>query len=128
RQLAALGGAAILMMGCESGDINLQPTTIDNSTGGGGGSGGDQNPCAQYEEAGQTYRGVLDADGNCFYNSTFTSSSRPIRVSSINFPNFGGLHIFESSLFIGEDVNAIEAANGKRIPQEGEGTRLMIEP
>ena len=32
------------------------------------------------------------------------------------------------SLFIGEDVNAIEAANGKRIPQEGEGTRLMIEP
>src|SRR5690606_34437341 len=86
-----------------------------------------QNPCARYEEAGQTYQGAVDADGHCFYNSTFVSSTRPIRVSSVTFPNFGGLHIFDSSLYIGEDVNSIEAAGGQRIPQEGEGTRLTIE-
>lgn len=126
KQLAALGSAAILIAGCESGDINLQPTTIDNSTGGGGGSS-TQNPCARYEEAGQTFQGELDADGNCFYDSSFVSSTRPIRVSAITFPSFGGLHIFESSLYIGEDVNAIQAAGGQRIPQEGEGTRLTIE-
>src|SRR5690606_12090926 len=105
----------------------LEPTTIDNSTGGGGGGGSAQNPCARYEEAGQTYQGAVDADGHCFYNSTFVSSTRPIRVSSVTFPNFGGLHIFDSSLYIGEDVNSIEAAGGQRIPQEGEGTRLTIE-
>ena len=125
RQWAALGGAAVLAVGCESGDINLQPTTIDNSTG--GGSSAPQNPCARYEEAGQTYQGELDADGNCFYDSMFVSSTRPIRVGSITFPSFGGLHVFESSLYVGEDVNAIEAEGGQRIPQEGEGTRLTIE-
>ena len=122
-----MSSAAFVLAGCESGDVNLEPTTIDNSTGGGGGGGSAQNPCARYEEAGQTYQGAVDADGHCFYNSTFVSSTRPIRVSSVTFPNFGGLHIFDSSLYIGEDVNSIEAAGGQRIPQEGEGTRLTIE-
>lgn len=34
--------------------------------------------------------------------------------------------MFEDSLYIGEDVDANAAATGKRIPQEGEGTRLTI--
>ena len=126
RQVAALGGAAVLIVGCESGDINLQPTTIDNSTGGGGG-GTPQNPCARYEQDGQTFQGELDADGNCYYDATFVSSTRPIRAESVTFANFGGLHVFEDSLYVGEDVNAIDAAAGRRIPQEGEGTRLVIE-
>lgn len=126
RQLAALGGVAVLAVGCESGDINLQPTTIDNSTGSGG-TAARENPCARYEEAGQTYQGQLRADGHCYYDSTFVSATRPIRVSAITFRRFGGFHVFEDSLYIGEDVNAIDAAAGQRIPQEGEGTRLTIE-
>ncbi|MFL2546151.1 MAG: hypothetical protein ACJ0SL_02140 [Candidatus Rariloculaceae bacterium] len=126
RNAAALSLAAILLAGCDSGDITLNPTTIDNSVSGGGGGPVADNPCASYVEAGQTFQGAVDANGNCFYDSLFVSDTRPITVSAITFPNFGGLHIFEDSLHIGEDVDANAAATGKRIPQEGEGTSLTI--
>ena len=32
-------------------------------------------------------------------------------------PNFGGLHIFEDSLFIGNDVSETSAASGVQVPQ-----------
>jgi len=126
-RILALGVATALAAGCDSGDINLTPTTIDNSTGGGTGPV-TTNPCASYEEAGQTYQGEIDANGNCFYDSLFVSDTRPIRVSAITFPALpnGAMHVFADSLFIGEDVTAIAAASGTRIPQEGEGTRLTI--
>lgn len=129
-KLAAVIFAAAVLSACDSGDITLAPTTIDNS------SQGDtnpnppattSNPCAAYEEAGQRFEGTLNADGNCVYDSSFVSDTRPITVSTIRFPNFGGLHIFEDSLFIGEDVDASAASTGLRIPQEGEGTRLVID-
>jgi hypothetical protein len=128
-RILALGVAAALVAGCDSGDINLTPTTIDNSTGGGTGPV-TTNPCASYSEAGQTYQGEIDANGNCFYDSLFVSDTRPIRVSAITFPALpnGAMHVFEDSLFIGEDVTAIAASTGTRIPQEGEGTRLTIAP
>jgi len=128
RHVMGLGVAAAALAGCNS-DVVLQPT-VNNAGGGttsnavGGGSA--TNPCATYTEAGQTFQGAVDANGNCYYDSNFVSDSNPITVSSITFPNFGGLHIFEDSLYIGEDVNANAAATGKRIPQEGEGTELNI--
>ena len=130
RQLMGLGVAAAALAGCNS-DVVLQPT-VNNAGGaaGGGaavGGGAANNPCATYTEAGQTFQGSVDANGNCFYDSNFVSDTNPITVSSITFPNFGGLHIFEDSLYIGDDVNANAAATGRRIPQEGEGTRLNIE-
>jgi hypothetical protein len=127
REVLLFATAAALLAACDSGDITLSPTTIDNSTGGGSGAPTPTNPCATYTEAGQTFSGSVDANGNCFYSATFVSDTKPITVSSITFPNFGGLHIFQDSLYIGEDVNATAAAAGKRIPQEGEGTRLIIE-
>ena len=118
---------AVALAACESGDINLSPTTIDNSTGGGGGPV-TSNPCASYEESGQVRQGTVDPDGNCFYDALFVSDTRPITVDAITFPLLanGGAHIFQNSLYIGEDVPATAAATGKRIPQEGEGTRLTI--
>jgi hypothetical protein len=124
RILGALTIAAGLAA-CDSGDINLSPTTVDNSNVSAPPPTQD-NPCASYTEAGQTFQGTLDSDDNCFYDALFVSDTRPITVSAITFPNFGGLHIFEDSLYIGEDVDRNAAATGKRIPQEGEGTRLTI--
>jgi hypothetical protein len=129
KRVLASGVAAAIVAGCSSGDINLTPTVVDNSTSGGGGVT-PTNPCASYQEAGQTYQGEIDANGNCFYDSLFVSDTRPIRVSAITFPALanGAFHVFEDSLFIGEDVTAVAAQSGTRIPQEGEGTRLTIAP
>ncbi|MDJ0761018.1 MAG: hypothetical protein QNJ19_16605 [Woeseiaceae bacterium] len=122
--------AAAALAACDSGDITLAPTTVDNSNQGNTSTNPPAttaNPCAAYEEAGQRFEGALNADGNCVYDSSFVSDTRPITVSTIRFPNFGGLHVFEDSLFIGEDVDASAASTGLRIPQEGEGTRLVID-
>ncbi len=119
---------AATIAACDSGDITLAPTNIDNSNQGNTttGGAGPTNPCAVYEVAGQTFQGTQNTDGDCVYNSSFVSDSRPITVAEIIFPNFGGLHIFEDSLFIGEDVNEAAAQAGVRIPQQGEGTILRI--
>jgi hypothetical protein len=127
REAFVLSLAAAALSACDSGGITLSPTTVDNSGSGGGGVPAPNNPCATYTEAGQAFSGQIDTNGNCFYSSTFVSDTHPITVSAITFPNFGGLHVFQDSLYIGEDVNSTAAATGKRIPQEGEGTRVNIE-
>lgn len=120
--------SALLLAACGGGDINLSPTTIDNSqdnsqnTSGGGNS----NPCASYVEAGQTFQGqVVGAD--CFYPASFVSSNNAITADAVTFAAISGVHDFADSLFIGEDIDATAAGNGTRIPQEGEGTKLNID-
>ncbi len=122
--------AGAFVAACDSGDITLAPTNIDNSNQGNTVTNPPataDNPCASYEESGQTFEGTVNADGDCVYSSAFVSDTRPITVSTIRFPNFGGFHIFEDSLFIGEDVDSTSAGTGRRIPQEGEGTTLIID-
>ena len=122
-----------IVAACDSGDINLQPTNVDNSNQGNTitnppPSGGDDNPCASYDDAGQTFQGSFDSEsGNCTYGTDFVSDTRPIEVSTVRFPLIDGFHIFENSLFIGRDVSATQAASGTPIPQEGQGTRLIID-
>jgi len=129
-RILALSTLVAALGACESGDIVLSPTV--NGTGGGGGGGGGggtTNPCASYTTpSNQTFQGSVDSNGNCFYNSLFVSDTRPITVSDITFPALasGKFHVFEDSLFIGDDVDASTAATGRRIPQEGEGTRVTI--
>ena len=132
-RILALSSLALALAACESGDIVLSPTVsgTGGSSGGGGGGGGATNPCASYTTpSNQTFQGSVDANGHCFYNSLFVSDTRPITVSDITFPALpaGKFHIFEDSLFIGDDVDASAAAAGKRIPQEGEGTKVTIPP
>jgi hypothetical protein len=125
----ALGAVALALSACESGDINLSPTNVGADTGGGGSTPSPTNFCASYSEAGQTFQGTVDGP-NCVYSPLFVSDTKPITVEAITFPALanGGVHIFEDSLYIGEDVPATAAATGKRIPQEGEGTKLTIAP
>lgn len=132
-RVLAVSALALAIAGCESGDINLAPTNVGTGAGnganGGGNTGGATNFCASYVESGQTFQGTVDGP-NCVYSALFVSDTKPITVDSITFPALanGGIHVFEDSLYIGEDVPATAAATGKRIPQEGEGTRLTIAP
>jgi hypothetical protein len=116
--LATLISLAAAAAGCESGDINLQPTNIDNSTSTGGG-GGTLNPCASYTVGGETRRGNFDGT-NCTYNATFVSETNPLTVDLL-IPFFSGVHIFQNSLFIGQDVSSGVAPSG------GTGPKLVIE-
>lgn len=123
--LAACGGG---------GDINLNPsntvTDSNNNTTNNNGTSSSSvatNLCATYEVAGQKFQGVMSG-ANCMYATSFVSDTRPLTVnlSIPALPN-GGVHIFDNSLFVGEDVDANAAAAGVSVPQQGQGPSLFIE-
>jgi hypothetical protein len=133
KNIFALNVLAATMVACGGGgDINLNPSTVDNSV--------DNsvvtpppvvtvppvNPCAKYVKAGIELQGVLTG-ANCVYGASFASNTNQIRTDLLipELPN-NGVHIFSGSLFIGEDVDKSAASAGKRIPQEGEGPTLTI--
>lgn len=127
KSLLLMSAVASLLAACGSGDINLSPSVVDNSISNTPTTPAPTvNPCARYDQSGQTFQGTFTG-GNCVYSALFVGDTKPITVDAITFSNFGGLHIFEDSLYIGEDVDRNAAAAGKRIPQEGEGTTLTIE-
>jgi hypothetical protein len=103
RALTSVSLAAALAA-CSSGDITLAPTNVDNSTGGGGSSGGATNPCASYTVSGASRRGAFDGT-NCTYDAAFVSDASPLTVD-LTLPLFSGVHIFQSSLVVGQDVSS----------------------
>lgn len=121
---------AAAVTACDGGGVTLAPSTTvsnsNNTTVEGGGSTPAVNPCASYTVSGQSVQGAF-AGGNCTYSATFVSDTRPLTTDLVinALPN-NGLHIFEDSLFVGRDVNANSAAQGVRIPQDGEGPSLTI--
>jgi hypothetical protein len=120
KQLATLVSMATALAACESGDVVLQPTNIDNSTGEGGGNGGTTNPCASYSINGETRQGRFDG-ANCTYDATFVSETNPLTVDLV-IPFFSGVHVFQRSLVVGADVSSGVA------PAGGTGPKLIIEP
>jgi len=124
RKLAfAFPAALALLVGCEGGDVNIAPTNIDNSvnnsqtTTGGGGS---NNPCANYLEPQSNTRIQGNFDGrNCTYPTEFVGVSNPLLVD-VTIPFITGIHIFEDSLFIGQNVSSGPA------PKSGEGPTLTV--
>jgi hypothetical protein len=96
--LAVLGG-------CGGGDVNLGVSTTDNSvSSGGGGNGGGANPCAQYTTAGNVVRQGSWDGTNCTYGADFVGVTNPLTVN-VTIPSITGVHIFEDSLFVGQDVS-----------------------
>jgi hypothetical protein len=121
RHLLACSLSAFVIAGCESGDINLSPTNIDNSSTTGGGGGGAANPCASYATSGGTLRqGTYDGT-NCTYSSSFVSFANPLRVD-LDIPAFGGIHIFQDVLAVGANLSA------GAVPAGGTGPVLTIAP
>ncbi len=115
--LAIVGLAA-----CEGGGVDLNVANTDNSVdNSGGGGGGSDNPCASYTPAAsvEVVRGSFDGT-NCVYSSTFVGAANPILVD-LTIPFISGKHIFQDSLFVGQNVSTGPA------PQEGEGPTLTIE-
>lgn len=115
--------ALALLVGCDGGDINISPTNIDNSvdnsqttTGGGGSS----NPCANYTDPDSNTLVQGNFDGsNCTYPAEFVGVGNPLLVD-ITIPFITGVHIFEDSLFVGQNVDSGPA------PASGEGPTLTI--
>jgi hypothetical protein len=134
RNLFAVNLLAVTLAACGGGDIKLNPSTTvtdsnNNTTNNNGTSSSSvaANPCAAYEVSGQAFMGTVSGN-NCAYTVSFVSDTRPITVDLFipALPN-GGVHIFDDSLFIGEDVDANAAAAGVPVPQQGQGPSLTIE-
>ncbi|MEM9690673.1 MAG: hypothetical protein AAF917_14500, partial [Pseudomonadota bacterium] len=136
--------AGALVAACDSGDITLAPTNIDNSQDNSSTTTPPTmttNPCASFTVDGVVSEGSLEsvnvssggtttAEDACIYGSDFVADTRPLTVSSVRFEDLGttnNLHIFDDSLFIGEDVTETDANLGERIPQEGEGTTVFVD-
>ena len=100
-----------LVAGCSGGgggDINIRPSTVDNSTNNSNNTttgGGDDNAddiCASYTNSGgQLIQGSADAAGNCTYSSAFLDAGNPLTVDmTIPLLAGGGAHQFEGSVFV----------------------------
>lgn len=113
--------SAMILAGC-GGDVNLQPTNIDNSVDNSVSTGGSTgtNPCASYSKDETTYQGTYDGV-NCTYASTFVGKTTPLTVD-VTIPVLtNGVHIFQDSLFVGED-----SADASQATASGTGPKLTI--
>jgi hypothetical protein len=136
KNLFVLNAMAAMLVACGGGDVKLNPsnsvtdsnnTVINNPPASSASSSSVAAAvCALYEQDGQKFQGVPDGK-NCVYPASFASSAKQLMVN-LSIPELadGGVHIFQGSLFIGDDVDTNAAAAGKRIPQEGEGATLNI--
>jgi hypothetical protein len=119
-----------LLAACSSGDINITPTTVDNSVDNsvstGGGSADDD--CASFVRDGQVIQGSADGNGNCTYDSSFVGPKNNLTVDLLipALPN-GGAHIFTSSLFVGETYRTQAELAAAGITTGGDGPTLTIE-
>ena len=123
--------SAGVLAACESGDINLNPQTQvsnSNNTVNSGGGGTPADDCASYVRDGNTFRGSVDADGNCTYGPAFVGPQNNL-TNDLFIPALpdGRVHVFTSSLFVGNTyrTQADLAANG--IFEGGDGPTLTIE-
>lgn len=121
---------AMFLGGCESGDINIQPSTTvtdsNNTTSTGGGAPNDM--CASYvNSGGQTIQGVSDG-ANCTYSQAFVGAGNNLTVDMTipALPN-GGAHIFEGSLFVGNSYRTNADLQVNNIARGGDGPTLTIE-
>ena len=128
KNIFALNVLAAALTACGGGDINLNPSNTvtdsnNNTTNNNGASSSSavSNPCASYELGGQKVQGILNG-ANCTYGVTFVSDTRPL-TTDLEIPALpnGGVHIFQDSLFVGEDVDANAIAAGVKVPAAGAG-------
>ena len=115
--LIALAGVAACYGGGVKMNVSNVDNSVDNSQSGGGGS---NNPCASYTppNSNQVVQGTFDGT-NCVYGSNFVGKTNPVRVN-LTIPFITGKHIFQDSLFVGQDVSSGAA------PAGGTGPTLTV--
>lgn len=107
--------------GCDTGGVDLNVATTDNSTDNSvTNPGSSSNPCANYIDptSNTERRGSFDGT-NCTYGSEFVGATNPLTVN-LTIPFISGVHIFQDSLFVGQSVNSGAA------PAAGIGPTLTI--
>jgi hypothetical protein len=128
RSFLAAGAVATFLVGCGGGDINISPSNVDNSvdnstSGGSGGSGA--SICASYEKDGATQSGTVNG-ANCVYSPAFVDYNNPLTVD-LTIPNIGdGAHIFQGSLWVGENYDSDADLATAGITEGGDGPTLTI--
>lgn len=125
-----MGMACAALAGCDSGGVELNVETtdnsVDNSTTTGG--GGQDNPCANYTNptTNTVVRGSFDGT-NCTYNASFVGVGNPLTVD-LTIPFISGVHIFQDSLFVGQNVATGAAPQAGNDPNTaGAGPVLTIQ-
>ena len=121
---------------CDSGDININPSTSDNSTDNSVANSNnttaapvaEENPCASYvNSGGQTIEG--DFDGvNCTYSPAFADAGNNI-TTDITIPELasGGVHVFRGILVVGEAHSDSAELAAAGIAEGGDGPTLTVE-
>jgi hypothetical protein len=133
KKLVLLGFAAFVLSACSGGDVNINANdnsvNTDNSVSGGGGS---NNPCAQYTDPDtQTVvQGTFDGN-NCSYGPEFVSDINPLTVD-LTIPRISGVHIFDQSLFVGENNDGLDPSvstpqGPNTAGEQGDGVILTIQ-
>src|SRR5690606_6564026 len=108
-------------------------SNVTNPPGGGGGGGGGtgpdpNNPCAFYlDDTGAATQGTFD-DPHCTYSREFVDSNNRL-MFDLEIPALanGGAHIFEGSLFVGENYTSDADLQNAGIAQGGDGPTLTVE-
>jgi hypothetical protein len=129
KQLLVALSAGVALAACSSGDINITPTTVDNSIDNSiGGGGGATTLCASYQRSGQTVSGSEDGNGNCTYDSSFVGPKNNLETDLLlkALPD-SGAHIFTSSLFVGKTYRTQAELQAAGISKGGDGPTLTIE-
>lgn len=110
-----LAGMALAGLGaCSGGGVDLNVSNVDNSTDNSvtNPGSGSNNPCAAYTppNSNQPVTGTFDGT-NCVYGSNFVGASNPLLVN-VTIPFITGKHIFQDSLFVGQNVSSGAALAG----------------
>ena len=82
------------------------------------------NPCASYIDDGTTRQGQVDGD-NCVYSSLFVSEDSPLSVD-LTIPLIDGVHIFEATLQVGNDVDSGTPPDGPTLTIDAGNTLVWI--
>lgn len=131
KHLLVLGSTALVVAGCGGGDIKIQPSTnvtdSNNTVNQGGGSGAN-DVCASYvTSSGQKKQGTYDGT-NCTYAPSFVDAGNNLMYDlTIPALPYGGAHIFEGSLFVGEPHRTQAELAAAGITKGGDGPKLTIE-
>ncbi len=130
-RLLTVIAAGSLLAACSSGDINIAPTTSvtdSNNTTNNSAGGSANDVCASYQKSGQTITGTADGNGNCTYGSAFVGPKNNLTVDLFipALPN-GGVHVFTSSLFVGETYRTQADLQAAGISEGGDGPTLTVE-
>ncbi|WP_226661643.1 serine/threonine protein kinase [Microbulbifer aggregans] len=125
-KLLLAAAISALLAGCDSGGINIEPQTVDNSVDNSVTNPGStvENPCAALASGVQ---GTAEG-ANCRYGSDFVSYSNPL-MEDLYLPALpdGGAHIFDDLLFVGASYGSAADLAAAGITEGGDGPALEIQ-